>query len=38
MWKTDRIPQIMCGKKVVAALREIPLFHITFLYDCYFYK
>ena len=26
-----------CGKKVVAAVRKIALFHISFLYDSFYY-
>jgi hypothetical protein len=32
LWITEKFIHIPCGKKVVAALRENRLIHITFLY------
>ena len=34
LWKAVKNPQAPCGKKAVAALSKIPLFHISFLYCC----
>jgi hypothetical protein len=34
LWKSVKYSTDGCGKKVVAAVREIGLFHITFLYYC----
>jgi hypothetical protein len=34
LWRAVDISHTPCGKKVLAALREIPLFHISFLYYC----
>jgi hypothetical protein len=34
LWKTVKNSTEACGEKVVAALRENGLFHITFYYYC----
>ena len=36
LWKRLKFSTLGCAKKSVAALREIGLIHINFLYYCYY--